>query len=276
MRARVGGDHSGVPVSVADIAEAAPTSTEARLPGLGALDLTRQGVGGACRWAGLRRRAHGLCGCCAGRPSRLSRFRTPSTSRREDRLASATTGFTRRRRETVRVQGGDRSARHLCARNRGASGSPRHPQPAADRRDGLPRLGCGSSIRPRGWLQRSVRRWGGCDRRRPGFGILAALRLSTLCSVTLELVLNRQVLEGPTLEEEPALRELGWDPRDSRNRREEGRAGTEQAARFDEESRWRRGRIRDVVAAREVLIEVNGPLFRGAMERGATLERALS
>jgi len=91
-----------------------------------------------------------------------------------------------------------------------------------------------------------------------------------------ELLLNRQVLEGPTVEEEPALRELGWDPTKTREIGEK-RAAQEvkQAARFDEEPRWRRGRIRDVVAAREVFIEVNGPLFRGAMERGATLERLL-
>jgi len=44
----------------------------------------------------------------------------------------------------------------------------------------------------------------------------------------------------------------------------------EQVARFDRDPAWRRGRIRDVVAARELLIEINDSMFRGIAERGAT------
>jgi hypothetical protein len=88
-----------------------------------------------------------------------------------------------------------------------------------------------------------------------------------------QLMLNRQVLEGPTPEEEPALRELGWNPEGiSRIAAERATQEVEQAARFNEEPQWRRGRIRDVVAAREVYIEINERLYRGIAERGASLE----
>jgi hypothetical protein len=89
-----------------------------------------------------------------------------------------------------------------------------------------------------------------------------------------ELLLNRQVLEGPTPEEEPTLREFGWHLariREIGAKRAEQEI--EQAARFDEEPQWRRGRIRDVVAAREILIEVNELLARGVAERGLALEQ---
>ncbi len=89
-----------------------------------------------------------------------------------------------------------------------------------------------------------------------------------------QLRLNRQVLDGPTPEEEPALRELGWNPEGiSRIAGERAAQEAEQAARFNEEPRWRRGRIRDVVAAREVYIEINDLLYRGMSDRGATLEQ---
>jgi len=49
----------------------------------------------------------------------------------------------------------------------------------------------------------------------------------------------------------------------------------EQAGRFNDDPRWRRGRTRDVVAAREFLIEINEALHRGLSERGARLEDVL-
>lgn len=49
----------------------------------------------------------------------------------------------------------------------------------------------------------------------------------------------------------------------------------EQVARFDENPRWRRGRIRDVVAAREILIEINELLAAGLRDRGAEVEDVL-
>jgi hypothetical protein len=88
-----------------------------------------------------------------------------------------------------------------------------------------------------------------------------------------ELDLNRSVLEGPTPREEPELRELGWDPKGAMEVSERRAAQEiEQVARFDRDPAWRRGRIRDVVAAREMFIEINESLFRGLAERGATLE----
>ncbi len=92
-----------------------------------------------------------------------------------------------------------------------------------------------------------------------------------------EVELNRRTLEGPTAEEEPELRAQGWDPRASYEVAER-RAGQEreQAERFNAHPSWRRGRTRDVVAAREITIELEDMLRRGLVERGVTLETALS
>ena len=92
-----------------------------------------------------------------------------------------------------------------------------------------------------------------------------------------ELELNRKTLEGPTLEEEPELRSDGWDPGAALDVSERRAAQEiEQVNRFNEDPRWRRGRIRDVVAAREVLIEINEALYRGFAERGAQLNDVFS
>jgi hypothetical protein len=92
-----------------------------------------------------------------------------------------------------------------------------------------------------------------------------------------ELVLNRKVLDGPTAEEEPEMRGLGWDPRAayevaSRRAAQE----MEQVERFNDDPSWRGQRIRDVIAAREVLIEINDILWRGVSARGANLDAAFS
>lgn len=91
-----------------------------------------------------------------------------------------------------------------------------------------------------------------------------------------ELELNRRVLDGPTDAEEPQLVELGWDPTSTMAIAEQ-RAAQEidQVRRFDENPIWRAGRIRDVVAAREMFIETNAILYRSLKERGATLESSL-
>ncbi len=71
------------------------------------------------------------------------------------------------------------------------------------------------------------------------------------------------------------MRALGWDPSggfDIANRR--AQQETEQVARFDADPAWRRGRIRDVVTAREVIIEVNEHLWKGLADRGVELEKA--
>lgn len=94
-----------------------------------------------------------------------------------------------------------------------------------------------------------------------------------LLLASAELMLQRQTLDGPASpQEEQSLRQYGWEPngamRISENR---ARQELEQVARFDSDPRWRSGRIRDVVAAREVLIEINEMLCTGLADRGATL-----
>jgi hypothetical protein len=87
-----------------------------------------------------------------------------------------------------------------------------------------------------------------------------------------ELELNRKVIEGPTPEEDAELRALGWNP-SAAFEVAELRAAQEvdQALLFTADPRWRRGRVRDVVAAREVLIQINDALYRGFSERGTVL-----
>ena len=90
---------------------------------------------------------------------------------------------------------------------------------------------------------------------------------------TAELELQRRTLDGPaSQDEEDALRAYGWKPSAgmeiSENR---ARQEVEQVERFNSDPRWRAGRIRDVVAAREVLIEINEMLFQGLADRNATI-----
>jgi len=88
-----------------------------------------------------------------------------------------------------------------------------------------------------------------------------------------ELELNRKTLEGPSPDEEPEMRRLGWSPISAFEVAElRAQQEIDQVARFDDDPQWRRGRIRDVVAAREVLIEINEALHRGLSERSTTLE----
>ena len=88
-----------------------------------------------------------------------------------------------------------------------------------------------------------------------------------------ERELNRKTLDGPTPEEEPELRGSGWQPYGAFEvMKLRAVQESEQAARFDADPRWRRGRIRDVVAAREVLIEINDALSQSLSQRGTSLE----
>ncbi|HJP66420.1 MAG TPA: hypothetical protein VKA30_08975 [Actinomycetota bacterium] len=89
-----------------------------------------------------------------------------------------------------------------------------------------------------------------------------------------ELRLNRQMIEGPSPGEEDQLRALGWNPRAAftvatRRAQQE----IDQVERLNRDPGWRRGRIRDLLAAREMLLEINESLSRGLSERGATLEQ---
>ncbi len=91
-----------------------------------------------------------------------------------------------------------------------------------------------------------------------------------------QLGLNRSVLDGPTPgEEEAEMRATGWNPRagfEVTERR--AQQEIEQVGRFNADPAWRRGRIRDVIAAREVIIEVNSHLWKGLNDRGLELEEA--
>src|ERR1035437_662479 len=73
-----------------------------------------------------------------------------------------------------------------------------------------------------------------------------------------QLGLNRSVLDGPTPDEEPGMRATEWNPRAAFEVAERrAQQEIEQVARFNADPAWRPGRIRDVIAAREVIIEVN-------------------
>lgn len=91
-----------------------------------------------------------------------------------------------------------------------------------------------------------------------------------------ELELNRRVLDGPaTKEEEADLDALGYNPRAAyeiawRRAAQE----MEQVGRFNDDPSWRDERIRHVVAAREIIIEINDILWRGVTARGADLGTA--
>lgn len=84
---------------------------------------------------------------------------------------------------------------------------------------------------------------------------------------------ERAVLQGPGDEDVPTLKLDGWDPLAARRVAEE-RADQEreQAVRLDADSRWRRGRLRDVVSARYLFIELNEMLTEALGVRDLELE----
>ena len=83
-----------------------------------------------------------------------------------------------------------------------------------------------------------------------------------------ELELNRRVLDGPSKEEERELRQQGYNPEAILEHYEKEAADESEWARLlDSEPQWRRGRLRDLVAAREVINHVNSILWRGCNER---------
>jgi hypothetical protein len=71
--------------------------------------------------------------------------------------------------------------------------------------------------------------------------------------------LDRGVIRGPSNdEEEDQLRALGWDPGVARKVTERrAQQQRELAAHLDAESRWRRGRLRDLVAGRYLALEID-------------------
>ena len=91
------------------------------------------------------------------------------------------------------------------------------------------------------------------------------------------LQLERSVLRGPSDVQLSTLRAYGWNPeaviRIAENRAAEERAQTE---RLNSESSWRRGRLHDLVSARELMIEFQNILPRALAERGLTLTDVIS
>jgi len=83
------------------------------------------------------------------------------------------------------------------------------------------------------------------------------------------------LLRGPHDDELDDLRARGFDP-DTARRGQERRAQQEreQAQRLDGDPRWRRGRLRDVVTARYVLVELFEMLQDGLAARGSDLDDA--
>lgn len=82
------------------------------------------------------------------------------------------------------------------------------------------------------------------------------------------LELNRQMLEGPTPDEELELRRRGYNPEAILEQYElEATSEAEWARLLDEHSIWRRSRLSDLVSARETAFHINSILKRGCDER---------
>jgi hypothetical protein len=92
-----------------------------------------------------------------------------------------------------------------------------------------------------------------------------------------ELELDRTVLRGPADDEVEDLRAHGWKP-ESAIQVAERRAAQERelTPMLDAETRWRRGRLRDVVAARELCTEFQDMLRRALAERQLALTDVIS
>ena len=90
------------------------------------------------------------------------------------------------------------------------------------------------------------------------------------------LKLNRQMIDGPSPKEDSELREQGYNPtRTLEAYEQEAMNEAEWARLLDDEPKWRRGRLRDAVSAREVLIQINSILKRGCDERGGSSLQSL-
>ena len=90
------------------------------------------------------------------------------------------------------------------------------------------------------------------------------------------LKLNRQMIDGPSPKGNYELREQGYNPtRILEAYEQEAMNEAEWARLLDDEPKWRRGRLRDAVSAREVLIQINSILKRGCDERGVSSLQSL-
>lgn len=92
-----------------------------------------------------------------------------------------------------------------------------------------------------------------------------------------ERQLDRSALAGPSDDEAPELRRLGWDPTVARaGAQKRAEQEIEQAGRLAGEPRWRRGRLRDVTAARYLTLEAEPMVTESFSARGATVAQILS
>lgn len=83
------------------------------------------------------------------------------------------------------------------------------------------------------------------------------------------LELNRKAIVGPSPDEDSEYREQGYSPRNILEPYErEAENEVEFVHRLNDDPKWRRGRLRDAVSAREVLIQINSILKRGCDARG--------
>jgi hypothetical protein len=92
-----------------------------------------------------------------------------------------------------------------------------------------------------------------------------------------ELLLDQSVLRGPADDEVSELRALGWKP-ESAIQVAERRAVQERelSSMLNRETQWRRGRLRDVVSARELCIEFEKILPRALVRRQLALTDVIS
>lgn len=82
------------------------------------------------------------------------------------------------------------------------------------------------------------------------------------------LELNRQMLDGPPPDEQLELRRQGYNPEAILEHYEiEATNEAEWARLLDKNPGWRRGRLSDLVSAREVAFQINSILKRGCDER---------
>jgi hypothetical protein len=90
-------------------------------------------------------------------------------------------------------------------------------------------------------------------------------------------MMERALLAGPPDEEVSELRANGYAPERTRQLTEQ-RAQQEREldAQLDAEDRWRRGRLRDVIAARELAREWIDQITLAVMERGTTLAQVVN
>lgn len=83
------------------------------------------------------------------------------------------------------------------------------------------------------------------------------------------LDLNRRILDGPTLKEEAQLRRHGYRPEMVLKHFDDEAVGEHNLARLiDKDPGWRKGRLRDVVSAREMFFQINNIVAAAAAARG--------